>query len=71
MSQNIWRWDAVSLLFNWSKVQEKDHGQDVGKKIEVRNQYQLDYRLVMTKESSPMMMVYTGNTSNLRWSGGW
>ena len=29
------------------------------------------YRLVMTKESSPMMKTHTGNASSLRWVGGW
>ena len=28
-------------------------------------------RLVMTKESSPMMKERTGNGSSLRWVGGW
>jgi hypothetical protein len=28
-------------------------------------------RLVMTKESSPMMNSHTGNASSLRWVGGW
>jgi hypothetical protein len=30
-----------------------------------------NYRLVMTKESSPMMKTHTGNGSSLRWVGGW
>ena len=28
-------------------------------------------RLVMTKESSPMMKTHTGNARSLRWVGGW
>ena len=28
-------------------------------------------RLVMTKESSPMIKTHTGNASSLRWVGGW
>ena len=28
-------------------------------------------RLVMTKESLPMMKTHTGNAGNLRWVGGW
>jgi len=34
-----------------------------------RNQYHI--RLVMTKQSSPMVMTHTGNTSRLRWAGSW
>jgi hypothetical protein len=28
-------------------------------------------RLVMTKKSSPILKSHTGNTSSLRWVGGW
>ncbi len=68
-----WRRDRASLYCSWKTAwwsQEKDHGQDDGNHIEIRNEYQIA-DLWWQRSSSPMIKVHTGNTSSLRWVGGW
>ena len=57
--------DLENIMMISRKWSEKHYEQDTGKHIEDRNEY---CRLVMTKESSPMMKtqkIHTGNTSSL------
>ncbi len=71
--------DIWQGTFMWSErwkttwfSQEKHYGQDTGKRIGHRNDSIIpNFRLVMTKKSSPMKKTHTWNTSTLRCVGGW
>jgi hypothetical protein len=68
----IWRRDRASLFFlleNRMMISRKKLGTRPWK-THWSHQSIPNCRLVMTKESSPMMMTHTGNTSTLRWQEG-
>ena len=52
-------------IINISKVELIKLG-TIPLQIILKSTINTNFRLVMTKESSPMMMTHTGNTSNLR-----
>ena len=55
-------WEPITHLQGYAtmvKSFKESHAKDLEKLVAGR--------LVMTKESSPMMMTHTGNTSSLRW----
>ena len=75
MSKNIWRCkDTVIFSFSWKTTwcsQIKGPWTRLRKTQCCSQESIPNCRLVMTKESSPMIMVHIGNTSSLRWEGGW
>ena len=57
-------------LFPLITTEAFDVGDDLSYSVTV-NTWGEQHMEEVTKESSPMMMTHTGNTSRLRWVGGW